>query len=49
MNVVMEFYRTRSTDNTHAVVGSKLKEAFDLDGAIEIARPLARSLDMPQA
>ena len=48
MKVVIEFYRTRVADDAHAVVGRETVEAADLDAAIEIARLLARTLNMPQ-
>ncbi|MGT2468111.1 hypothetical protein ACVOMV_30045 [Mesorhizobium atlanticum] len=48
MKVVIEFYRTRAADDAHAVVGRETVDAADLDAAIEIARLLARTLNMPQ-
>jgi hypothetical protein len=48
MKVVVEFYRTRERDDAHAVVGRETREAVDLDDAIDIARALALTLDMPQ-
>ena len=48
MKVVIEFYRTRETDDAHAVVGRETIEAGDLANAIEIARLLSQTLDMPQ-
>ena len=48
MKVVIEFYRTRVTDDAHALIGRETVLATDLDGAIEIARLLARTLNMPQ-
>ena len=48
MKVVIEFYRTRVADDAHAVVGRETVDAADLDAAIEIARLLARTLNMPQ-
>jgi hypothetical protein len=48
MNFVIEFYRTRETDDTHAVVGREVIEAVDLDNAVELARLLSQTLDMPQ-
>nr|WP_048648917.1 hypothetical protein [Nitratireductor soli] len=48
MQVVIEFYRTRATDDAHAVIGRETTEAADLDEAMEIARQLSRILDMPQ-
>jgi hypothetical protein len=48
MKIVIEFYRIRAADDAHAIVGRETAEAADLDDAIEIARRLARTLDMPQ-
>jgi hypothetical protein len=48
MKFVIEFYRTRETDDAHAVVGREVMEAVDLDNAIELARLLSQTLDMPQ-
>ncbi|TJV73875.1 MAG: hypothetical protein E5X76_03640 [Mesorhizobium sp.] len=48
MKVVIEFYRTRIADDAHAVIGREIVDAVDLDAAIEIARVLARTLNMPQ-
>ena len=48
MKIVIEFYRTRDADDAHAVVGRETEEAVDLDDAIEVARLLSRTLDMPQ-
>jgi hypothetical protein len=48
MKVVIEFYRTRETDDAHAVVGREAVEAVDLANAIEIAHLLSQTLDMPQ-
>ena len=48
MKVVIEFYRTRKTDDAHAVVGRETAEAADLDIAIEIAHQLSQTLEMPQ-
>ncbi|TPI08727.1 hypothetical protein FJW06_28025 [Mesorhizobium sp. B4-1-3] len=48
MKVMIEFYRTRVADDAHAVVGRETVDAADLDAAIEIARLLARTLNMPQ-
>lgn len=45
---VIEFYRTRERDDAHAVVGRETVDVLDLDAAIEMARSLAQSLDMPQ-
>ncbi|MDG4903521.1 MULTISPECIES: hypothetical protein [unclassified Mesorhizobium] len=48
MKVVIEFYRTRIADDAHAVIGRETVDAADLDAAIEIARLLAKTLNMPQ-
>ena len=48
MKIVIEFYRTRDADDAHAVVGRATDEAADLDDAIERARLLTQTLDMPQ-
>ena len=48
MKVVIEFYRTRVADDAHAVIGRETALAAGLDDAIEIARILARTLNMPQ-
>jgi hypothetical protein len=48
MKVVIEFYRTRETDDAHAVVGREVIEAVDLANAIELGRLLSQTLDMPQ-
>ncbi len=48
MKFVVEFYRTRQTDDAHAVVGRETIEAGDLANAIDMARGLSQTLDMPQ-
>lgn len=48
MKFVIEFYRTRAVDDAHAVIGRETALATNLDDAIEIARLLARTLNMPQ-
>lgn len=48
MKIVIEFYRTRDADDAHAVVGRESAEATDVDSAIELARQLSHSLNMPQ-
>ncbi|UCI34685.1 hypothetical protein [Mesorhizobium sp. B4-1-4] len=48
MKIMIEFYRTREADDAHAVLGRETAEAADLDDAIEIARLLAGTLNMPQ-
>ena len=34
MKIVIEFYRTRDTDDAHAVVGREMLKVADLDDAI---------------
>lgn len=48
MQIVVEFYRTRGADDAHAVVGRETVETADLDDAMEVARQLSQTLDMPQ-
>ncbi|MBS7554803.1 hypothetical protein KHC23_14210 [Ancylobacter dichloromethanicus] len=48
MRIVIEFYRTRARDSAHALLGREAAEVVDLDAAIELARSLARTLNMPQ-
>lgn len=48
MQVVIEFYRTRSEDDAHAAVGSEVAEAADVDDAIKIAWRIFQTLNMPQ-
>ena len=48
MKMVIEFYRTREADDAHAVVGRETAEAANLEIAIEIARQLSQTLEMPQ-
>ncbi|MFP1633777.1 hypothetical protein ACLB6G_18760 [Zhengella sp. ZM62] len=48
MRVLVDFYRTRAADDAHAVVGRETVDVADIDGAIEAARNLLRTLDMPQ-
>lgn len=48
MQIVIEFYRTRDRDNAHAVVGRETAEAADFDDAMEVARRLSQTLNMPQ-
>ena len=48
MKIVIEFYRTRQADDAHAVVGRETAELVGLDQAIEIARRLSQTLNMPQ-
>jgi hypothetical protein len=48
MNMVIEFFRIREADDAHAIVGREIADATDLDDAIEIARHLWQTLDMPQ-
>jgi hypothetical protein len=46
--VVIEFFRTRASDDAHAVVGRADTDASDLDDAIGIGQLLSQTLDMPQ-
>lgn len=48
MNIAIEFYRIRDTDDVHAIVGHEVANAANLDDAISIARKLWQTLDMPQ-
>lgn len=48
MKIVIEFYRTRKTDDMHAILGRETAVAADLDSALGIARRLSQSLAMPQ-
>jgi hypothetical protein len=48
MKISIEFYRTRDRDDAHAVLGRVTQEAVDLDDAVEIARALLVTLEMPQ-
>ncbi len=48
MKIVIEFYRTRQEDDAHAIVGRETGEAADLGDAIERARSLSQTLNMPQ-
>jgi hypothetical protein len=48
MDVTIEFYRTRERDEAHAVLGRVERQAVDVAGAIEIARSLLFTLEMPQ-
>lgn len=48
MKICIEFYRTRDRDEAHAVLGRATREVKDLDEAIEIARGLLETLEMPQ-
>ncbi|WP_274630967.1 hypothetical protein [Arvimicrobium flavum] len=48
MHIVIEFYRTRDRDDAHAVVGREIAEAANLDDAMEVARRLSQTLNMPQ-
>ena len=48
MKIVIEFYRIRSSDNAHAVVGQEMAEASDREAAIKKAHELAETLNMPQ-
>ncbi len=48
MRIVIEFYRTRTQDEAHAVVGRETVEAANLGAAIRLAHVLVKTLDMPQ-
>ncbi|WP_338036691.1 hypothetical protein [Arvimicrobium flavum] len=48
MKIKVEFYRTRSEDDAHAIVGRETEEATYLEDVIRIARALPLSLSMPQ-
>lgn len=48
MHIAIEFYRIRDRDDAHAVVGRAIAEAADLDDAMEVARLLSQTLNMPQ-
>ena len=48
MKVVIEFCRVRELDNAHAVLGRVACDAIDAAAAIDMARSLFRTLDMPQ-
>lgn len=48
MKVVIEFYRTRQKDDAHAVIGREVVDAVDLASALDQAREMSRTLDMPQ-
>jgi hypothetical protein len=48
MEFTIEFCRIRESDDAHAVVGRETVRAADVDAAVEAARQLGRTLDMPQ-
>jgi hypothetical protein len=48
MKITIEFYRTRETDDAHALVGRETAVASDLHEAIKIAHRLQSTLSMPQ-
>jgi hypothetical protein len=48
VKIVIEFYRTRQADDAHAVMGRETKEAVNADDAVEVARRLSQTLNMPQ-
>jgi hypothetical protein len=48
IDVVIQFYRVRPADGAHATVGREFAAAAGLDNAIEIARQLGQTLNMPQ-
>lgn len=48
MQIVIEYYRTRQEDDAHAVVGRETAQVADLDDAVQVARLLLHTLEMPQ-
>jgi hypothetical protein len=48
MKIMIEFYRTRDKDDAHAIVGRVTDEAVDREDAINIARLLSQTVEMPQ-
>ena len=48
MKILIEFYRTRDKDDAHAIVGRVTDEAVDREDAINIARLLSLTVEMPQ-
>jgi hypothetical protein len=48
MEMTFEFYRVRERDDAHARLGRVTREAGGLEAAMEIARTLMRTLEMPQ-
>lgn len=48
MQVVVEFYRIRGTDDAHAVIGREIIDAADLHEAVTITHQLWQTLEMPQ-
>jgi hypothetical protein len=48
MKVLIEFYRVRERDDARAIVGRVTCYAINTSAAIELARSLFRTLDMPQ-
>lgn len=48
MQIVIAFFRIRSVDEAHALVGRESADVSDLDAALVLAGVLARSLAMPQ-
>ena len=48
MKIVIEFHRIRDADGAYAVIGREAAVAADLESAIEIARQLSLTLNMPQ-
>lgn len=48
MKIIIAFYRVRDSDNAHAVIGQETTVVGNLDDAIEIARQLSKTLEMPQ-
>jgi hypothetical protein len=48
MEMTFEFYRIREGDNAHARLGRVTRETAGLDAAMELARTLMQTLEMPQ-
>jgi len=48
MKIEVRFYRIRETDLAEAVIGQETADVEDLNEAIEIARQLSKTLNMPQ-
>ena len=48
MKVVIELCRVRERDQARAILGRVTCEAIDFNAAVEMARTLARTLDVPQ-
>ena len=48
MRVTIEFYRTRPEDDAHAVLARVVRDVGDLVEAVDLARSLVLTLEMPQ-